>query len=117
MADKQPTLVEEISTPPCPPRPSETKLDSPRCMYHEETLDLQTDSGCCSSERIAESDKEQYQHQQDSIEAATLPALVDIPDGGTAAWLVVLGAWCVSFCSYGWINSEFNSNTNVQMTP
>ena len=29
----------------------------------------------------------------------------DIPDGGTAAWLAVLGAWCVSFCSYGWINS------------
>ncbi|UNI19036.1 hypothetical protein JDV02_005256 [Purpureocillium takamizusanense] len=26
-------------------------------------------------------------------------------DGGTRAWLVVLGAWCVSFCSYGWINS------------
>ncbi|KAL7952810.1 major facilitator superfamily domain-containing protein [Trichoderma compactum] len=27
------------------------------------------------------------------------------PDGGTAAWLVVLGAWCVSFCSFGWLNS------------
>lgn len=27
------------------------------------------------------------------------------PDGGTAAWLVVLGAWCCSFCSPGWINS------------
>ncbi|KIN02991.1 hypothetical protein OIDMADRAFT_195593 [Oidiodendron maius Zn] len=24
---------------------------------------------------------------------------------GVAAWLVVLGAWCSSFCSYGWINS------------
>lgn len=30
----------------------------------------------------------------------------DFPDGGLEAWLVVLGAWCVSFCSYGWINSE-----------
>lgn len=29
------------------------------------------------------------------------------PDGGLEAWLVVLGAWCVSFCSYGWINSKF----------
>ncbi|KAK2591729.1 hypothetical protein QQS21_010583 [Conoideocrella luteorostrata] len=27
------------------------------------------------------------------------------PDGGTTAWLVVLGAWCCSFCSPGWINS------------
>lgn len=31
----------------------------------------------------------------------------DFPDGGLEAWLVVLGAWCVSFCSYGWINSKF----------
>ncbi|OAQ66140.1 MFS transporter [Pochonia chlamydosporia 170] len=27
------------------------------------------------------------------------------PDGGLVAWSVVLGAWCVSFCSFGWINS------------
>jgi MFS family permease len=27
------------------------------------------------------------------------------PDGGTAAWLVILGAWCASFCAYGWINT------------
>ncbi|KAE9363191.1 MFS general substrate transporter [Stipitochalara longipes BDJ] len=27
------------------------------------------------------------------------------PDGGATAWLVVLGAWCTSFCSFGWINS------------
>ncbi|CAI6089000.1 unnamed protein product [Clonostachys chloroleuca] len=29
----------------------------------------------------------------------------DPPDGGAAAWLVVLGAWCASFVGYGWINS------------
>ncbi|KAE8154625.1 MFS general substrate transporter [Aspergillus avenaceus] len=29
----------------------------------------------------------------------------DPPDGGTAAWLVVLGGWCVMFCSFGWISS------------
>ncbi|KAF4339769.1 major facilitator superfamily transporter [Fusarium beomiforme] len=28
------------------------------------------------------------------------------PDGGTAAWMVVLGAWCCSFCSPGWINTQ-----------
>ncbi|CAK7203832.1 hypothetical protein SEUCBS139899_006581 [Sporothrix eucalyptigena] len=27
------------------------------------------------------------------------------PDGGLAAWLVVLGTWCTSFCSFGWLNS------------
>jgi hypothetical protein len=31
----------------------------------------------------------------------------EAPDGGAAAWLVVLGAWCTSFCSFGWINSKF----------
>ncbi|TIC91265.1 putative transporter MCH4 [Colletotrichum higginsianum] len=29
----------------------------------------------------------------------------DAPDGGVVAWLVVLGAWCTSFCSFGWVNS------------
>ncbi|KAK0734262.1 major facilitator superfamily domain-containing protein [Lasiosphaeria miniovina] len=27
------------------------------------------------------------------------------PDGGTGAWLAVLGAWCCSFTSFGWMNS------------
>ncbi|KAI8716385.1 MFS domain-containing protein [Fusarium sp. LHS14.1] len=27
------------------------------------------------------------------------------PDGGFAAWCVVAGAWCTSFCSFGWMNS------------
>ncbi|KAJ4351216.1 uncharacterized protein N0V89_006555 [Didymosphaeria variabile] len=27
------------------------------------------------------------------------------PDGGTTAWLVLLGSWCCSFSSPGWINS------------
>lgn len=34
------------------------------------------------------------------------PSHEDAPDGGLTAWLVVLGAWCSSFCSYGWINSK-----------
>ncbi|KAH8676150.1 major facilitator superfamily domain-containing protein [Xylariales sp. PMI_506] len=29
----------------------------------------------------------------------------DAPDGGAVAWLVVLGAWCTSFCSFGWVSS------------
>lgn len=30
----------------------------------------------------------------------------DAPDGGFAAWLVVLGVWCTSSCSFGWLNSK-----------
>jgi hypothetical protein len=28
------------------------------------------------------------------------------PDGGLAAWLVVLGGFCTVFASFGWINCE-----------
>jgi hypothetical protein len=34
-------------------------------------------------------------------------------DMGAAAWLVVLGAWCSSFCSYGWINSACSTLLTV----
>lgn len=36
-------------------------------------------------------------------------AIDEIPDGGAAAWLVVFGTWCTSFCSFGWINSTFTT--------
>ena len=29
------------------------------------------------------------------------------PDGGLEAWMVVLGAFCCMFCSFGWINCNF----------
>ncbi|KAJ4259560.1 hypothetical protein NW762_007489 [Fusarium torreyae] len=39
------------------------------------------------------------------------------PDGGTAAWMVVLGAWCCSFCSPGWINSMGSFQEYYQREP
>ncbi|KAK2606292.1 hypothetical protein QQS21_003340 [Conoideocrella luteorostrata] len=41
------------------------------------------------------------------------------PDGGMQAWLVVLGAWCTSFCSFGWINSVgvFQDYYQTKMLP
>ncbi|KAJ9144716.1 major facilitator superfamily transporter protein [Pleurostoma richardsiae] len=44
---------------------------------------------------------------QDDPEKAAQPKPFgsDSPDGGAVAWLVVLGGWCTSFCSFGWINS------------
>ena len=35
------------------------------------------------------------------------------PDGGTRAWLIVFGAWCTSFCSFGWINCEHRSRSQI----
>lgn len=39
--------------------------------------------------------------------AAAVPVGLPPPNGGLRAWLVVVGAWCTSFCSFGWINSMF----------
>lgn len=41
----------------------------------------------------------------------------DAPDGGAAAWLVVLGAWCTSFCSFGWLNSMGSSHRPNLLKP
>ena len=53
-------------------------------------------------------------HDND-IEKATQPKHPgsDAPDGGPLAWLVVLGAWCASFCSFGWLNSMTGSFRTV----
>lgn len=29
-----------------------------------------------------------------------------VPDGGIAAWLIVVGGWCAMFSSYGWLHSK-----------
>lgn len=42
----------------------------------------------------------------DAEKAPFNPPGSDAPDGGAAAWLVVFGAWCTSFCSFGWLNSN-----------
>ena len=36
------------------------------------------------------------------------PAMTPPPDGGTHAWLTVLGAFCSLFVSFGLINCEFD---------
>ncbi|KAK7985631.1 hypothetical protein PG988_003253 [Apiospora saccharicola] len=40
-----------------------------------------------------------------SVESSDVEDEDETPDGGAKAWLMILGAWCCSFCSYGWLNS------------
>ena len=49
---------------------------------------------------------------EDDAEKATQPKHPgnDAPDGGALAWFVVLGAWCASFCTFGWLNSMTGSH-------
>ncbi|MCJ1482695.1 hypothetical protein MMC06_002861, partial [Schaereria dolodes] len=45
--------------------------------------------------------------EQQVTEKGPTPGLTDpssFPDGGLEAWLVVFGAFCCLFCSFGWIN-------------
>lgn len=39
--------------------------------------------------------------------APATPSIGPPPDGGAQAWLVVLGAFCGLFVSFGWINCKF----------
>ncbi|KAB5583464.1 major facilitator superfamily domain-containing protein [Coniochaeta sp. 2T2.1] len=43
--------------------------------------------------------------QPSSSEKPQAPTQPQFPDGGTKAWLVVLGCWCTSFASFGIVNS------------
>ncbi|KAJ5503916.1 Major facilitator superfamily domain general substrate transporter [Penicillium fimorum] len=56
---------------------------------------------------LAPSEKDEAQPTEKSVAAGPAPAspAIDPPlDGGVQAWLVVLGAFCGLFVSFGWIN-------------
>src|SRR5687767_11133098 len=61
--------------------------------------------------KVAEQDLEKSTRQsnaatqeKDATAPTPPPIGSDAPDGGFRAWLVVFGAWCSSFCTWGWIN-------------
>lgn len=64
---------------------------------------------------LAPSEKDEAQPSTEkSIAADPAPATLAIgppPDGGAQAWLVVLGAFCGLFVSFGWINCKSCRNT------
>lgn len=46
-------------------------------------------------------DKEKH----DTIDSKPQQLAHQFPEGGSKAWLVVLGCWCTSFATFGYINS------------
>lgn len=58
------------------------------------------------ADRDLEKSAPQPQAASDEIAPSPEPVAFgsDAPDGGFRAWLVVFGAWCSSFCTWGWIN-------------
>lgn len=45
------------------------------------------------------------------------PRSLDKPKSPARAWLVLLGAWCASFCSFGWINSNYSLLNPTVLSP
>ncbi|VUC28136.1 unnamed protein product [Clonostachys rosea] len=62
------------------------------------------DQGAISSAPSSSKGFEEVEKDTEKVAPAGPPGS-DAPDGGIVAWLVVLGAWCTSFCSFGWLNS------------
>jgi hypothetical protein len=81
-------------------RPEQQQQDANHGMFDEEK------GGVATAERPTLGDDGQ---RDDNVVAAPSPPVFDPrdnPDGGFDAWLVVLGAFCCMFCSFGWINCE-----------
>ncbi|KAI0154155.1 major facilitator superfamily domain-containing protein [Xylariaceae sp. FL1272] len=72
---------------------------------HDNQPILETGSDSVPSRRES-SDKEQEKlPSQSSVPKSEEPPKSPFPDGGTKAWLTVLGAWCCFFSSYGFVTS------------
>ena len=71
------------------------------------------DPTLCKTEANILADTASVTRQQDLEEVPIKPAGHDpksFPDGGWEAWLVVSGAFCCLFCSFGWINCKWINN-------
>lgn len=72
-----------------------------------------TDTSNPSSREVANHDSEKPLFGDEAGERqADSPGVVSpwdpsqVPDGGLRAWMVVSGAFCCVFCSFGWLNCE-----------
>ncbi|KAK8000608.1 major facilitator superfamily transporter [Apiospora arundinis] len=92
------------------------KVQTPRKSHHQ---DISPSSIVTIPGQITESEKKKAEDAKEaggppegpggtsSVESSDVEDNNEdeAPDGGAKAWLMILGAWCCSFCSYGWVNS------------
>ncbi|KAK8043502.1 major facilitator superfamily transporter [Apiospora rasikravindrae] len=91
------------------------KVQTPRKSHHQ---DISPSSIVTIPGQITESEKDKAEKEAgappngdgpgaSSVESSDVEdnGEDETPDGGAKAWLMILGAWCCSFCSYGWVNS------------
>lgn len=73
-------------------------LTDPESQYEKYVLPTEYPRDSSSTPQLSEDSTISFSQIKDETKS-------DV-DTGAAAWLVLLGAWCSSFCSYGWINSS-----------
>lgn len=72
---------------------------------------------------ILGSDKENPLSSREDVNRLTGPTPPNpwhpsqFPEGGLQAWLVVLGAFCCVFCSFGWINCKITMSNCISERP
>jgi MFS transporter, MCT family, aspergillic acid transporter len=64
-------------------------------------------AGQAESDRSGEMEQSPEESRDKLVDDATKVGDSGQLDGGAAAWLNVLGAWCCSFSSPGWCNSTY----------
>lgn len=101
------------------------KVQTPRKSHHQDiapssivTLPGQiTESGCKAEKDAGGPPNNDGPATSSSVESSDAEDEGETPDGGAKAWLMILGAWCCSFCSYGWLNSKFPHVSVVSSSP
>lgn len=89
------TVNGAVFAPPTDSTPAAQKLHDEEKQHHHHRHNVDDSSDATAANTS----------QPDNDPDADSKSVAAAPDGGLQAWLVVLGAWCSSFCSYGWINS------------
>ena len=59
---------------------------------------------CCHGQPEMSTNSEPESEKSGKQPTASLPTSSPPPDGGFKAWIVVAGAWCCLFCSFGYVN-------------
>jgi hypothetical protein len=85
-----------------------------RALHSSVCDGVTSDSSSVISEKLSSGlDVEKIQDDVERNDAGVIGSNEDLPivvngppDGGLEAWTVVLGAWCCSFCCFGWMNSK-----------
>ena len=80
-------------------------LKKPQCERREE-FNIMEQTARPDMEKASKPEPDSLADTEGNLQPDSPKLKDDLPpDGGAAAWLVVLGAWCCSFCSPGWVNS------------